>query len=165
MHYLCFISIFWTGLTHSIFNRLILAIFWYLWFRPDRLVILLCCTVPRWQKHVWLLAVYGSSCSRGVKQQLLRSNRLTDFKMARVTQKFPSPHYRQTWPWKWEGNVRGGSSRLGPSPIGPGRLGPVSQSIGPGQLDDWAHPQSIGPTSMESYKLSQGCRPTYRKTI
>ena len=44
--------------------------------------------------------------------------------------------------------VTGGSitSRLGPSTIGPGRLGPVSQSIGPGQLDDWAHPQSIGPT-------------------
>ena len=38
------------------------------------------------------------------------------------------------------------TSRLGPSPIGPGRLGPVSQSIGPGQLDDWAHPQSIRPT-------------------
>ena len=57
-----------------------------------------------------------------------------------------------------------GSSRLGPCTIGPGRLGPASQSIGPGQLVGRAHTRTIGPTSMESYKLSQGCRPTYRKT-
>ena len=38
--------------------------------------------------------------------------------------------------------------RLGPSPIGPGRLGPVSQSIGPGQLDDWAHPHRLGPPDL-----------------
>ena len=48
---------------------------------------------------------------------------------------------------------------------GSSRLGPASQSIGPGQLVGRAHARTIGPTSMESYKLSQGCRPTYRKTI